>query len=269
MNRKNRKSRGRRGKYNCAFENKFQKKILVTTMEKKKTEWLIIQRAVKTGKVIKTVALDCDPETLELVVEQSNFSEYVRELLKQEVSKRKRAEAEKAIKKTEHVTLTDAEYEIYSWCRCYFREFGYMKYGNNYRYFPLQPEELALNSLLGDVRDKTNSKAAKTLIKKFREDDILWESFYNRICVFWRQENPVPEEWKKEVVQSLTLHDSLMKILPEIMRLKHQEQQQTRQDTVSVTVKFISDAVGVKYQEVYSKLVPLLRPILRKDNVEL
>jgi hypothetical protein len=238
-------------------------------MEKKRTEWLIIQRAVKTGKVIKTVALDCDPETLKLVAEQSNFSEYVRELLKQEVNKRKRAEAEKATKKIERVTLTDAEYEIYSWCRCYFREFGYMKYGNNYRYFPLQPEELTLNSLLGDVRDKTSSEAVKELIKKFKDDDSLWESFYNRICDFWRQENPVPEEWKKEAVQSLTLHDTLMKILPEIMRLKHQEQQRTGKTPISVTVKFVSDVVGVKYQEVYSKLVPLLRPILRKDNVEL
>jgi hypothetical protein len=242
---------------------------MVTIVKKKKTEWLIIHRTVKTGKVIKTVALDYDPEVMELIAEQPNFSEYVRELLKEELNKRKRAKASEETKKVVPVTLTSEEYEIYSWCRRFFREFGYMKYGNNYRYFPLQPEADTLNALLGDVKDKTDREAVRELIRQFREEDSLWESFYNRICVFWRQENPIPEEWKKDVVQSLTLHDVLMKILPEILRLKYQEQQRTGQTSISVTIKFISDALGVRYQDVYSKLVPLLRPILRKDNVEL
>jgi len=214
---------------------------------------------LKKGKIITTISLDNEPELMAHCQKQKNFSRYVQNLILQDMARLERAEKE--LEKVEHVELTEEERGVYSFCLRYIREYGTMKYGDNYEYFPLQPEEDVLRLLLGDVRDRLKEGKTYEHVKKLTADDSLWNVFYDRINRYWRQQNPIPTEWKKQVVPGLTMHEALARIIPEALRLKSR-------DKATITVKRISELIGLTYQQAYTNLLPHVQPVLRKMGIE-
>jgi hypothetical protein len=70
----------------------------------------------------------------------------------------------------------------------------------------------------------------------------------------------MPEDWKKEIISGLTLHEALSKIIPEALSLKDKD--------LPITIKRISELSSLTYQQAYTKLMPHIRPILKELQVE-
>lgn len=215
---------------------------------------------IKKGKIVTSISLDNKPDLIAHCEKQKNFSAYVQSLIEQDMASLERAERKQ--KDEIHVELTREERNVYSYCRRYFREFGGMKFEEHYPYFDLQPEPDLLRILLGDVRDRIpKGDKLRKYIEQLKTDDTLWETFYDKIGRYWRQENPIPEEWKKETVAGLTIYEALSRIIPEALRLKNKK--------VAITIKRISELVGLTYQQTYTNLLPYIKPILRKMEIQI
>lgn len=214
----------------------------------------------KTGKMIKTISLDNKPVLIEHINKQENFSNYVQLLIEQDIQRLKHAVQQPE----EIIELTKEEKTVYGMCLRYFREFGMMKFGWHYREFSLQPEVDTLWCLLGDVRDTLephkNCINTYQYVLKLKEDDELYQAFYIKISKYWRQEHPIPEGWKREVIPGLTLHDALSKIIPEGMHLKN--------NGSSLTTRRISEILGLTYQQTYLELMPHVKPVLHELDIE-
>lgn len=245
-------------------------------------------RRLKKGKIITSISLDNNSDLIEHCEKQKNFSAYVQKLIEQDMAILK--QAEKETDKIE-VELTPVEMGIYIFCLPYFREYGYMKYGDNFEYLQLQPEPETLHILLSDVRDNLKEeietdeeilslqkgkiitispetvKEMYDYVLELKKEDEQWKHFYNKISRYWRQENPMPEEWKKEVVLGLTIHEALAKILPEVQRRKHKSEEFGVKATL--TTKMIADLTDLTYQIAYTKLLPHIHSILRKEGIEI
>ena len=135
-----------------------------------------------------------------------------------------------------------------------------MRYGKLFRYFPIVTYPSMLRCLLLDVQDICEDSATEAYIKNIRQDDSTYDIFYDKISRYWLQENPVPENWKKEIIPGLTMHDALSKIVPEALSLKHKH--------LPMTIKRISEITGLTYQQTYTQLMPHIKPILKELQVE-
>ncbi len=214
----------------------------------------------KVGKLIKTISIDNKPELVQHIEKQSNFSNYVQTLLEQDLA---RLHATQQQKQTEaKIELTKDEYLTFEHCKKYFREYGGMTYAKYFHYFPVQISSDHLNCLLLDVYDicKTYAPTTAEYIKHIRENDEDFDIFYDKISRYWQQENPIPEDWKKEIIPGMTLHEALSKIIPEAIKLKDKD--------IPLTIKRISEIVGLTYQQTYTQLMPHIRPILKELQVE-
>jgi hypothetical protein len=211
----------------------------------------------KTGKIIKSVSLENKPELSENCNNQVNFSNYVQLLIEQDMERQKQVQQQSE----EVITLTNEEKMTYEMCLRYFREFGSMKFGGYYCNFALQPEPDTLCCLILDVQDLLKKEPdLQQYVKSLRDDNTLYKAFYDRISKYWRQEHPIPENWSKEIVPGLTLHEALSKIIPKALLLKY--------DHNPMTIKRISEVLGLAYQQTYTQLMPHIRPILRELQVE-
>jgi len=247
-------------------------------------EWTIVKRERATGKVIKTVALDADTEIPEGV---TNFSEYVRDLIKHDVetrAKAKTAAEQKSAKPEVEEPLTEIEDHLYGWMddwnKLYgFERHGFDKYGSAGKYLKLEPNADEMFSLLGAVKDNVEKTKAMNpehteyfneilaYIQSLR-DRQLWNKVYEKFSKHWREEHPQPEAYKKEVMhfgkRSWTGADILEKILPQIDLLDRKPETMPQ-----TTTKKIAEIFHVDYQTAYNKIVPRIEPILKDAGVKI
>lgn len=238
-------------------------------------EWAIVKREKATGKIIKTVALEPD---MKIPEDASNFSEYIRNLIKQDLERRKQDEptiTAASEPQATRVELTDAERLLYTYCMRYFHEFGRMEYGSSYEYFPLQPDQETLLCLVGDVYDllkknqynesqqdkKATTEEALEIIRNIKDDKELWSQLYNKFSTHWCQENPIPEEFMKEVVKvdgkAWTRYEVLEHCMPE------------RNEKNELSVRKIAEIFHVSYQKAYNKVVPIIEPVLKEAGAKI
>jgi len=248
-------------------------------------EWAIIKREKATGKVIKTISLDPETEIPEGV---TNFSEYVRDLMKQDVESRKQAEAAVQEPKVAEETLMDAELELYGWLDnwAYFHKYGFEKYGSVHEYLMLQPDRDTLLNLLtrldveiekcqknAEQQSETDRaehfKVPRMLIQAVKKDPQLWNNVYDKFRKHWHEEHPQPEAYSKEVLRfegkSWTGADILEKVLPHV-DLHAAGNAETGHQT---TTKEIAEIFHVDYQTAYNKIVPRIGPILEDAGVKI
>jgi hypothetical protein len=169
-----------------------------------------------------------------------------------------------ATQKTEEkVELTFQEEAIYNECYQYFREFGILKYNVWWKMFDLQTDPDLLQVLLGDVQDRLTDgwidRSPHDLAKSLIEDRAKFDAFYEKISKYWRQERPIPDAWKKEVIPGLTVHEAISNIIPKAVSLK--------EAGTEVTVKSISEILGLTYQQTYLQLMPYVKPVLDELRV--
>jgi hypothetical protein len=184
---------------------------------KKEFEWAITKREKRTGKIIKTVSLDADSETPEGV---TNFSEYIRGLMKRDKEARAKAKAEQEqqnVKPEVEESLTEMEENLYGWMDNWnntygFHKLGMQKCGSPYIYLKLEPSANEMFSLLGAVEEHvSDSKTANAehaehyneiiaYIQTLRKDRQLWDKVYDRFCKHWREEHLQPEIYRKEAL---------------------------------------------------------------------
>jgi hypothetical protein len=247
---------------------------------KKKFEWAIIKREKRTGKIIKTISLDADSEIPEGV---SNFSEYIRDLMKRDEEARAKAKAEReqqSVKPEVEESLTEMEESLYDWMDNWnntygFHKFGMQKYGHPYTYLKLEPNADEMFSLLGAVEDYVSN--LKTInpqhieyynetvayIQTLRKNRQLWDKVYDKFCKHWREEHPQPEIYSKEALwfdgKSWTGAEVLEKVLPHVDMIKTQR----------LTIKKVAEVFHVSYQIAYNKIVPFISPIFNAASVEI
>jgi hypothetical protein len=214
--------------------------------------------ATKIGKIIKTISIDNKPDLVLHIETQANFSNYVQKLIEQDLARLKSAQQEQTEKKIE---LTKDEISIYACCEKFFRELGNSKYGDFYKYFPIQVPSDLLWCLIGDVKDLLKQHPSKVeYINRIKENSEDFAAFYNKISLYWLQENPIPEDWKREIIPGLTLHEALSKIIPEALKLKDKD--------LPITIIRISEITGLTYQQAYTQLMPSINPVLKELQVE-
>jgi hypothetical protein len=265
--------------------------------EKKKEEaethrrsfvWAIIKREKKTGKVIRTIALDPDTEIPENI---TNFSEYIRDLIKQDVDRRNQAKAAIEKPETQQVVeepMTFAELELYEWLDnwTYFHKYGFEKYGSVHEFLTLQPDRDTLLHLLsqldteiekyqrqaeenGDKEKAERFRISRAVIEAVKKDRILWSKVYNKFYAHWREEHCQPEIYRKEAMwfekKSWTGQDVLEKVLPEI-DLSAPGKSENGHD---ISIKKIAEIFRVDYQTAYNKIVPRIEPILKEAAVKI
>ncbi len=213
----------------------------------------------KVGKIIKTISIDNKPELVSHIEKQTNFSNYIQKLIEQDLA---RLQATQQQEQTQaKIELTKDEKIIYYSCHKYFREYSAMTYGSFYKYFPIQTYSEMLLCLLGDVKDEyRHIPTVGEYINHLNEDSTDYEVFYDKISRYWQQEHPIPEDWKKEIIPGMTLHEALSKIIPEALHLKDKH--------LPLTIRHISETVGLTYQQTYTQLMPHIKPILTELQVE-
>jgi hypothetical protein len=213
----------------------------------------------KVGKIIKTISIDCKPELVQHIEKQANFSNYVQTLIEQDMTRLQTTEKQQ--NNEPKIILTKTEHSVYTVCIKYFREHGGLKYGRYYEYFPIQADADFLRCMLTDVYDTVKgSKELGEFVKHIQENDDDYTAYYEKMCHNWLQENPIPDEWKKEIIPGMTLHNALQNILPEALNLKYKK--------LPITIKRISEVVGLTYQQTYTQLMTHIRPILKELQVE-
>lgn len=262
-----------------------EKKIKRRATVKKRFEWAIVKRERKTGKIIKTVSLDPDTEIPDDV---KNFSEYVRDLIKQDVENRRRVKATTEKTQPPDETMTDAELELYEWLdnSVYFHKYGYEKYASVHEYLTLQPDGDTLLKLLPrldieiercqrEAEEQENSdrvehfKVPRVLIEAVKKDPQLWNKVYEKFRKHWREEHRQPEIYRKEAMwfegKSWTGQDVLEKVLPEI----DLHAPGSAEKGNGVTIKKIAEIFRVDYQTAYNKIVPRIESVLKAAAVKI
>jgi hypothetical protein len=215
--------------------------------------------SIKFGKIIKTISIDNKPDLVQHIEKQTNFSSYIQKLIEQDFARLQATQQQEQVKVK--IELTKDEKIIFNSCQKYFKEYSAMTYGSLYHYFPIVIIPDHLWCLLGDVKD--NCKQTPTVVEyinHIRDDFTDYEVFYDKISRYWQQENPIPEDWKTEIIPGLTLHDALSKIIPEALKLKCKD--------LPITIKRISELAGLTYQQTYTQLMPHIRPTLKELQVE-
>ncbi len=204
--------------------------------------------------------MDNKQDLIAQIEKQPNFSEYVQKLIEQDIARLN--QALQPLNAQPKIVLTDIEARIYSHCLKYFREIGVMNFGKYCHYFPIQTDPDLLRCLLLDVQDIISkySNTTAEYIKQIRENDADYQTFYNKLNDYWQQENPIPDDWKKEIIPGLTLIEALSKIIPEALKLK--------EDNLQITIRRISDLTGLTYQQAYTQLMPSIKPILKELNID-
>ena len=147
--------------------------------KKERYEWLVIQRSKKTGKPIRTVALDRESDII--LAGQKNASEWIRQAIR-----------EKAARESGITHLTKAEEDVYSAAHTFFCQLSYK--GER---FPEQIDDETSTELFDFVTKQLSRLEdpawespiyALKLIEKARKDKAFWLELYRKIRVFYFQE---------------------------------------------------------------------------------
>jgi hypothetical protein len=214
-----------------------------------------------TGKIIKTISLDNKPEIIEYIDKQENFSKYVQVLIEQDIQRLKQT----VIQQTEErIELTFQEMTVYDECWRYFEDFGVLKYGKWWQMFDLQIDPDLLQAWLGEVQEELSDgwidRSPHDLAKILKEDIVKFDAFFDKISKYWLQERPIPDEWKREVIPGLTVHEALSKIIPKAINLKDEQN--------AITINRISEILGLTYQQTYLRLMPHIKSVLSELGIE-
>lgn len=159
-------------------------------MEKKKTEWLVIQRLVKTKSGRTTIRLD--EETGDILEGKANASEFIREAIKEKQKREMKT-------LTEETYFTARELDIYEELATYVnRVFGFGETTEE-DFIKKHLPKLLPNpptDMLGVIGyNLERHKKDELLWRKFAEDDDAWLEFYRKAIIFYLYEMDIPTDW--------------------------------------------------------------------------